>query len=295
MKTTFRMFIVALTVVLMAGQAFSAEELSSPEIRQIESKIRQDFQLQRAYVKSSLIGIGNDLDNFLFGPQTTANLSNFFVKRIKPGNVTDQEILWLHFKEEVLNKEKFDIFVDELIEMHFRVFDKARKDVNRDLILFGLEGVQKINYEDIKRKLKQEIDKIWDIEAGKMRELLDPTSQQVYEANGYIKTGKYFEGLYVAADIAAFFWNPIVSIVGAAVFGGWTIYKYAVAEAEASELMETAQQQFMRKMTKHLESLSAQTKKQFKAASDVARKRLFDAIRQMIVDAYPQLSKENLQ
>jgi len=48
MKTTFRMFIVALTVVLMAGQAFSAEELSSPEIRQIESKIRQDFQLQRA-------------------------------------------------------------------------------------------------------------------------------------------------------------------------------------------------------------------------------------------------------
>lgn len=295
MKTTVKMFIVALTVMLIAGQAFSAEKLSSAEIRQIESKIRQDFQLQRAYVNSSLIEIGNDLDIFLFGAQTTDNLSEFFNKRIKPGNITDQETLWLHFKEEVLNKEKFDQFVDDLIEIHFRIFGKARREINRDLVMFGLDGVEEINYEDIKRKLKQEIDKIWDMEARKMQEILDPTSQQIYEANWYKKAGKYFEGLYVAADIAAFLLNPVVSIVGATVFAGWTIYKYTVAEAQATESMETAQQQFIRKMRKRLESLSAQTKKQFKIASDEAGKRLFDAIRDMVADAYPQLSKENLK
>ncbi|GEM_PF-3284132 len=295
MKKICKMVIGVLAVVLMAGQVFSAEQLSPPEIRQIESKIRQDFQLQTAYVNSSLIGIGNDLDNFLFGPQTTANLAEFFNKRIKPGNISDQETLWLHFKEEVLSKEKFDQFVDSLIEIHFRVFDKARREVNRDLTTFGLEGVKEINYEDIKRKLKQDVSKIWDTEAAKMREILDPTSQQVYDANWYKKAGKYVEGSYLAADIAAFLWNPIVGAVGLAIFGGWTIYKYAVAEANAEESMETAQQQFMRKMTERLQSLSEQTKKEFKKASDKAEKTLFDAIRQMVVDAYPQLSKENLQ
>ncbi len=292
MKKICKMVIGVLALVLMAGQVFSAEQLSPPEIRQIESKIRQDFQLQTAYVNSSLIGIGNDLDNFLFGPQTTANLLEFFNKRIKPGNISDQETLWLHFKEEVLSKEKFDQFVDSLIEIHFRVFDKARREVNRDLTMFGLEGVKEINYEDIKRKLKQDISKIWDKEAAKMQEILDPTSQQVYDANWYKKADNYVD---ISCLAAAFLWNPIVDAVALAVFGGWTIYKYAVAEANAEESMETAEQQFMRKMTERLQSLSDQTKKEFKKASDDAEKTLFDEIRRMVVDAYPQLSKENLQ
>jgi hypothetical protein len=304
MKKIFKMVIGVLAVVLMAGQVFSAEQLSPPEIRQIESELRSVFQLQQSYVNSSLISVGNDLDQFLFGPAITGRLLKFFNNRIQPGEIKDNELLWKHFKEEVLTKEDFDKLIDDLVEIHFRVFEKARRETNRKFVMFGLDGISEISYDDVKQQLKESIDKIWNVEYEKMRQIVESSTTQVLEVNSYKKIDTYVDGstmgLVVVGEIVATTgWCPpcfaIATGASIAVIVGWFIYQNFVIAETAEAQMSTAQQQFMKSMTETLKSLSDQTKAQFRSSSDIAMKRLFDAIREMIVTAYPQLSKENLQ
>jgi len=304
MKKIFKMVIGVLALVLMAGQVFSAEQLSPPEIRQIESELRGVFQLQQSYVNSSLISVGNDLDQFLFGPAITGRLLKFFNNRIQPGEIMDKELLWKHFKEEVLTKEDFDKLIDDLVEIHFRVFEKARRETNRKFVMFGLDGISEISYDDVKQQLKESVDKIWNVEYGKMRQIVESSTTQVLEVNSHKKTDTYVIGSTIGLEaiggiVATTGWCPpclgIATGASIAVMGAWFIYEHFVIKETVEAQMSTAQQQFMKSMTETLKSLSDQTKAQFRSSSDIAMKRLFDAIREMIVTAYPQLSKENLQ
>lgn len=299
----FSIFIVC-AIIFTTSPLFAAEELSQNEIRQIESELRSVFQLQQSYVESSLISVGNDLDQFLFGPAITGRLLKFFNNRMKPGEITDNELLWKHFKEEVLTKEDFDKLIDDLIEIHFRVFEKARRESNRNLVMFGLDGISEITYDDVKEQLREAVDKIWNVEYGKMREIIESSTAQVLEANSHKKTDTYVVGSTIGLEVVggivtATGWCPpclgIATGASIAVIGAWFIYQNFVIAETAEAQMSTAQQQFMKSMTERLKSLSDQTKAQFRSSSDIAMKRLFDAIREMIVTAYPQLSKENLQ
>ncbi|MGE0084415.1 MAG: hypothetical protein AB7S75_08335 [Desulfococcaceae bacterium] len=284
MKRNISMLFAALIAVgLFAVPLYAKQELSANEIKQIEGKIRQDFQQQQAYVNSSLLKIGNELDQFLFGPETTGRLLQFFNKKIKPGNITDKELLWKEFKNDVINKERFDQFIDELIEVHFRVFDKARGEVNRDLVMYGLDGVSEVNYDAIKKQLKEAIDKIWNMEEAKIREFIEGTAKHVYEANWYKDIDLY-------VDFAS-----LIPIAGIVIWGGWNMFKYFTIKESSENLLVTGEQQFMKDMTKTLESLSEKTKEEFRIASELAVNRLFGAIRDMVVTAYPQISRENLQ
>ncbi len=298
------LFAIAGVAIFMTSPVFADQELSPSEIRQIESSLRSVFQTQQRHVNSSLISVGNDLDRFLFGPAITGRLLKFFNKRVRPGETEDKELLWKHFKEEVLTKEDFDILIDDLIEIHFRVFGKARLEANREFVMFGLDGVSEISYDDVKEQLRESVDKIWNVEYGKMREIVGSSTEQVFEAKSYKKNDIYVAGSALGIEaiggiVAATGWCPPCSAVaiGAsiAVAGGWFVYQNFVMAEAVEDQISTAQQQFMKKMTERLEALSDKTKAPFRSSSDVAMKRLFDAIREMIVTAYPQLSKENLQ
>ena len=194
--------------------------------------------------------------------------------------------------------------IDDLIEIHFRVFGKARLEANREFVMFGLDGVSEISYDDVKEQLREAIDKIWNVEYGKMRKIVETSTSQVFEAKSYEKNDIYVAGSAIGIEAiggiaTATGWCPPCSVVaiGAsiAVVGGWFVYQNFVIAETVEDQMSTAQQQFMKSMAERLKSLSDKTKAQFRSSSDIAMKRLFDAIREMIVTAYPQLSKENLQ
>lgn len=273
-------------------------KLSQNQIIQIESRMRDVFKHQRASVNSSLIYIGGDLDQFLFGPATTGRLLKFFDQRIRKSEIKDSEEMWKLFKQEVLTKEAFDRVIDELIEVHFRSYTKARKEANRELMMYGLDGISAVNYEDIKTQIKFEVNKLWNLEEGKMREIISKTKKDADDANIH-KT--IDASIYVTATIVEAIalklppYNLIAGAAIAAIVTAWVIYEYCIAKGEAETKMFTAQQKYMKDMEERLHILSNNTKGQFRLASDIATDRLFEAIRHEITQAYPQLRKENLR
>lgn len=301
-KLNYFYSLVQVIVLCLSFPLFAeASDLSEKEVRQIEAKIRQNFGQQRRSVENSLERVGKDLDAFLFGPEVSNNLLVFYNQQIKPGNKSQEE-LWELFKEQVLNKKRFDAFIDELIETHFRVFDKARREVNRDLIGYGLDGVGEQNYKDIKSKLKEDIDRIWNVQAEKMRGVLNENVSGAVEANRYRRQDDNINYFAVGSDVVGAVIGIncppcaiVLNIVSAAVFGGWHVFKTFVLEIDSGKLIETGQQQFVRKMQKHMQILSEKIQNQFRSASEVATERLFDAIRQMVVEAYPQIRLEELR
>lgn len=274
-------------------------KLSQNEIIQIESRIRDIFQHQRASVNSSLISIGGDLDQFLFGPATTGRLLKFYNHRIRTSEIKDSEEMWKLFKKEVLTREEFDRIIDESIEIHFRSYTRARKEANREIMMYGLEGISPINYEDLKKLIKAEANKLWYMEGDKIREILITAQKDVKDATSYKSKESYVEGATIALMGASLLipppYNFIADGAALAILAAWYIYENYYARDMSETIISTAQQKYMKDMEVRLQVLSNNTKEQFRLASVIASDRLFEAIRREITQAYPQLRKENLQ
>ena len=142
--------------------AFAGETLTNMEKNRMESKLRNVFQLQKKSVANSLVLIEKDLDNFLFGPGMNDKLLRYFNKWVRPAK-SENDQLWKAFQKEVINKERFMSFVDDLVEIHFRVYDKLRRDTNREFVAMNLAGIPEIEYSEAKNQPKDDVAKIWQI------------------------------------------------------------------------------------------------------------------------------------
>jgi hypothetical protein len=306
-KTTFGTIIC---LMLCSSQIFAAEKLSLEEAKILEAKIRHVAQIQRQVIENNLLRIGGDLDQFLFGPGTTDKLLRFYNKRIKTEQLNDDEA-WKKFQQEVLPKENFDRFTNELIEIHFRLFDKTRREVNREFIGMGLKGVPEMNFEVQKKELRLAIDAIWNTEYIKLEEIIQKSIKETDRAKWVENADNLIDnvsnvlfsseaiygatiwllkraGITIACPVCipVLFWVTVATFVG---YVTWKVYKYNTVSD-----VDDVQQRFMKNMTERLKIMSTKIKAEFKVASDKTMAELFNAIYTLISEQYPLIRKEDL-
>lgn len=281
---------------------FSETTLSNNQASRLEAKLRHVFHLQKKNVDNSLLLIERDIEKFLFGPGTSDKLLRYFNKWVKPGK-HGQEKLWDEFKEEVLNKDDFLRFAEGLIEIHFRVFEKIRRETNREFVAIDLEGIPSIEYTEVKKQLNEAISQIWDMNEKDLYNIISKSSTEVKDITKLKQMDLYVTGLVVAmeAGVLALAGSgvcppclPVLTAAAIVVTVGWFIYHGIINERNVENEMITAQQKFMKNMRKQLKIISEKTKEEFRASSDKTYQNLIDVISTMINKYYPQIKKENL-
>jgi len=285
--------------------AFSGEILTNIEKNRIESKLRNVFKLQKKSVANSLMMVEKDLENFLFGPGTSDRLLRYFNKWVRPAE-SDNEQLWKAFQKEVINKDQFISFVDDLVEIHFRVYDRLRRDTNREFVVMNLSGIPEIEYSESKRQLKSAVAKIWQMNEKELREIIYKSAGEVKDVNKIKDKELYVMAASIAMEVGAGAFglaaasavcpicSPVLLGASVAIVVGWFIYQEVIKGEEFEAEMATAQQRFMINMEKQLENVAKETKEEFRASSDLAYRKLVDTITAIITEYYPQIQKENL-
>ena len=302
-KLSTKFFIAALILTfIFPYSAFAGETLTNIEKNRIESKLRNVFKLQKKSVSNSLVLIENDLDSFLFGPGMSDKLLRYFNKWVRPAE-SEHDQLWKAFQKEVINKDRFMSFVDDLIEIHFRVYDRLRRDTNREFVAMNLVGIPEIEYAEAKSQLKEAVAKIWQMNENQLREILNTSADEVNDINSIKDQEIYVMGASIAMEVGAAaltgsaicpICSPVLIGASVAIVVGWFIYQEVIMGEEFEAEMATAQQRFMMNMEKQLEIIAEEAKNEFRASSELAYRKLVDTMTSIIKEYYPQIQKENL-
>jgi hypothetical protein len=310
LKFIHPLFVLMILSLIFPSWVFSSQSLPNTQITQIEDRLRHVFQLQNRNINNHLLRTYQSLDNFLFGPGINDKLLRYFNKHVKPGKF-DDEVLWEKFRKEVLNKKEFMQFVEEMTEIHLRVYEKIRHETNREFVAMEIEGIPFINFENERQKLREQISEIWDLEESELREIISSTAGVTKDLNTLEHIDLYVMGTSVALEVlgtTAMAWESLAFIgsaacppcgpilIGAsiAIMIGWFIYKDVIKGRQLKEEMSTAQQRFMINMTKTLEQISSSSKDAFQEFSDKTYEKLIDIIITLVIKTHPQIRRENL-
>lgn len=174
-----------------------------------------------------------------------------------------------------------------------------RRNVNREFIMFGLDGVPAVDVQESEKALKKAINDISNSDFNQLKKVLKETSFQANEIKRIQKRKSLIETVSVILDLAgivSLYWCPpctgVLFVAAVIVSVSWMVYEKFVYAGPTD--FDDGQIKFLKNVRAILEKISSKTKDEFQDASDNMLGSLFKEFADLIEQHYPAIRREQL-